>query len=377
VCDTVAVATATGTWFAKNSDRSPHELQVVEATPGRSGGGDLRTQYLTLPDAGASAILGCRPTWLRGLEMGVNEYGVAIGNEKVWTTDPIHRAPAALLGMDLVRLALERGTDADTALAALTAALEAHGQGGNGEFDHHEPYTSSFLIADAQGGWHVETRGRSWAAGPIEGGLALSNRVSMRTGWTRASSDVGPGTDVDTWRLPTADVRIADGRLAVTHRALDDPDGLDEHRLFALLRDHAGTADRPGGGSITPVPSDPGPGFEHLSVCMHLAGVSVTTASMVAHLPRDPGARPRIWCAIGSPCASVYVPIDPSAPPALLADPAVAARFHRLRDRVEADAAGLDAVRAVLDPLEADLLGSGPDRDPTSAIESALGALGL
>lgn len=376
MCDTVAVADATGTWFAKNSDRSPHELQVVEATPARPGGGDLRTQYLTLPDPGASAILGCRPTWLRGLEMGVNEHGVAIGNEKVWTTDPIHRAPEALLGMDLVRLALERGTDADTALSALTDALEAHGQGGNGEFDHHEPYASSFLIADARGGWHVETCGRSWAAAPIVGGAALSNRVSMRTGWTRASGDVDPGTDVDTWRLPAADVRLADVRLAVTRRVLDDPGGSDERRLFALLRDHAGAA-QSGGGSIAPVPPGPGPGFEHLSVCMHLAEVSVTTASMVAHLPREPGARPRVWCALGSPCASVYVPIDPAAPPPVLADPELASRFRRLRDRVEAEPAGLIAVRAVLEPLEEDLLRAGPGSDPTPAIESALGILGV
>ncbi|MEY3360672.1 MAG: hypothetical protein RL531_391, partial [Actinomycetota bacterium] len=209
MCDTVAITTATGTWFAKNSDRSANELQVVEASPRRPGGATLHTQYLTLPDPGAHAILGCRPIWLRGLEMGVNDHGVAIGNEKVWTTDPIHRAPEALLGMDLVRLALERADDADDGLTALTTALEAHGQGGNGEFDHHEAYTSSFLIADARGGWHVETRGRSWAAAPIDVGVAISNRVSMRNEWTRASADVAPDTDIDTWRHPAVDVRIA------------------------------------------------------------------------------------------------------------------------------------------------------------------------
>ncbi|MFM7616560.1 MAG: hypothetical protein ACKO72_03745 [Actinomycetes bacterium] len=378
MCDTLAVTSASGTWFAKNSDRSPDELQVVEASPARTPGGTLRTQYLSLPDPGAHALVGCRPTWLAGLEVGVNEHGVAVGNEKVWTTDKIHRAPDALLGMDLVRLALERGTDADGALAALTEALEAHGQGGNGEFGHHEAYTSSFLITDARNGWHVETCGRSWAAAPIDGAVTISNRVSMRTGWTRASSDVAPGTDIDGWRLPGADVRIADGRLATTRRAVQDARTIDEHHLFALLRDHAHPpANAHGPGLPGPPPPAPGAGFEHLSVCMHLAGVSTTTASMVVHLPADPAIAVRVWCAIGSPCASVYVPVDPTVPPTVLTEPATAARFRALRRRVESDPDAFLEARAVLDPLEDALLGAGSGSDPGRAIGDALRRLGV
>lgn len=375
MCDTVAVTTATGTWFAKNSDRSPRELQVLEASPARTAGGTTRTQYLTLPDPGAHGILGCRPVWLTGLEMGVNDHGVAIGNEKVWTTDPIQRAPEALLGMDLVRLALERGSDADSALDALAAALEAHGQGGNGEFDRHEAYPSSFLIVDGRGGWHLETRGRSWAAAPIRAGLALSNRVSMRTEWTRASDDVAPGTDIDTWRHPGADVRIADGRLAVTRRVIGAGRPLDERTLFTLLRDHA--ASEACDAAFAPPPPSPGTDLERISVCMHLTGISATTASMVAHLPRDSGAPVRVWCAIGGPCASVYVPVDPAHPPAVLADPSIADRFRRLRERVEVDPGSISEVRGVLDPVEDGLLAEGPGHDPTSEIERALVALGV
>ena len=42
---------------------------------------------MAVPDAGAVGVLGSRPTWMWGLEHGVNEHGVAIGNEKVWTVD--------------------------------------------------------------------------------------------------------------------------------------------------------------------------------------------------------------------------------------------------------------------------------------------------
>src|SRR5690242_20538808 len=119
--------------FAKNSDRAPSEAQVLLAHPRRRPGpAKLDTQYLRLDDPGAAALVASHPTWLWGAEHGLNEHGVAIGNEKIWTVDDPKAQPAGLLGMDLVRLGLERGRDADEAFAAITDALETHGQGGSG-----------------------------------------------------------------------------------------------------------------------------------------------------------------------------------------------------------------------------------------------------
>ena len=53
----------------------------------------LDTQYLRIADAGAHALVGSHPTWLWGLEHGVNEHGVAIGNEKIWTVDDPRAQP--------------------------------------------------------------------------------------------------------------------------------------------------------------------------------------------------------------------------------------------------------------------------------------------
>jgi hypothetical protein len=91
---------------------------------------------------------------------------------------------------------------------------------------------------------------------------------------------------------------------------------------------------------------------------MHVRGYQVTTASMVAELPRDAGTPVRAWIALGSPCVGVYVPVFPTSDvPAELSNPETWARFARLRDRAEG-AGGteeLAEIRSVLGPVESDL----------------------
>src|SRR5688572_10328026 len=123
--DTLCAIGEGRTLFAKNSDRPRDEVQVVEAHPRRSPGATLQTTHLTLDDAGAHGLVGSRPAWMWGFEHGVNEHGVAIGNERIFTVDDPKPAPPALTGMDLVRLGLERGASAEQALDVMTALLEA------------------------------------------------------------------------------------------------------------------------------------------------------------------------------------------------------------------------------------------------------------
>jgi dipeptidase len=216
MCDTLCVLGGDRTIFAKNSDRPVHEAQVVEAFGARASGGTLRTQYVDVPDDGAMPVLGSRPAWLWGFEHGVNARRVAIGNERIWTVDDPRAQPPALIGMDLVRLALERGASAGDAIDVITAALEQHGQGGSGEEEHDEPYFSSFLVADPHAAWVLETSARTWAARPVEHGASISNRVTLRDDWTRSSGDVERGADFDRWRDPSQSTGHADLRLAAT-----------------------------------------------------------------------------------------------------------------------------------------------------------------
>jgi dipeptidase len=363
VCDTLAFRTRGGMVFAKNSDRPPSEVQVLLPHGARPAGGALDTQYLRIDDPGASAFVGSHPSWLWGAEHGCNEHGVAIGNEKIWTVDDPHAQAAGLLGMDLVRLGLERGHDADSAFEAITAALEEHGQGGSGEPGTDEPYFSSFLVVDARGGWAIETSGRTWAARPVHDGTSISNRVSLTTDWTRASRDLAPGDDFDRRRAPDAPTWIADHRLSATRacvarRALG-PEGGTVADVVATLRDHGrgpwgapGAADRSDDHPVPTLVESPTQA-QQVSVCMHLRDYQATTASLVVSLPAD-GA-PRAWACLGSPCISVYVPFFPPDVPVVLRDPAQWQRFARLRDRAETEPDGLARVRQVLAPIEHDL----------------------
>ena len=347
--------------FAKNSDRPPAEAQVLVAHAARSPGRALDTQYLRIPDPGATAFVGSHPTWLWGAEHGVNEHGVAIGNEKIWTVDDPRLLPPALLGMDLVRLGLERSRTADDAREVITDALEAHGQGGSGEPGRDSPYFSSFLVVDARGGWVIETSARSWAARPVADGAAISNRISLSSDWMIASADVAPGVDFDRFRSPTVPTALADHRLAATRACIARRTlGSDDNAIadiVATLRDHgSGPWGAPGSAtaaSTRPLPDAQAEDFRGITVCMHARDYQATTASMVVDLRTD--TPPRAWACLGSPCAGVYVPFFPPTVPAALGDPARWQRFARLRDRVESEPDALAAVRTVLAPIESDL----------------------
>jgi secernin len=352
--------------LAKNSDRPVDEMQLVEWLPTRPPAGALATQHLTIPDPGAISVLGSRPTWLWGLEHGVNAHRVAIGNEKTWTVDDPRSVEPALLGMDLVRLALERASTADEALDVLTGLLTDHGQGGSGEEHADEPYWSSFMIVDPSGGWIVETSARSWVAQPVGDGAAISNRLTLSDGWSRSSSDVPDGSDWDRWRDPDAPTGIADHRLAATRRCVDRGAAVGPAEAVAALRDHGtGPWGAPGDDTAAePVPEGVRDDWSGISVCMHVRDYQATTASMVVWLPEDGDEHPRAWATVGNPCVGGYLPCLPPAEgrpavvPDALGSSEVAMLAAQLSRSVELTGdEGFDALvraRAVLDPIEAE-----------------------
>jgi len=367
--------------FAKNSDRPPGEVQVAWPFGRRTSAGcTLRTQYLSIGDTGAHATFLSCPTWLWGAEHGVNEHGVAIGNERVSTAHDAGGAKPALIGMDLVRLGLERARSAAEAIDVMTGLLEACGQGGIADAAHREAYDSSFLVADPTHAFILDTAGSDYAVDPFPAGTAISNRISLGTDWTSASAALAPGEDFGRFRDARENTAYADVRLAASRRFLESasPGGLTPAATAAHLRDHGtGPWGAPGGdGPVHPPPEGIGEDFSGVSVCMHVRGLSVTAASMIAELPLgiEDGAPLRTHVAPGSPCASIYVPAFPRTaagpPPFIPLELSSEDLWHAadaVRQRVEDDPGALPAVREVLQPVEDELWAEADDvlEDPS------------
>ncbi|XP_042216699.1 secernin-3-like isoform X2 [Homarus americanus] len=173
--------------FGKNSDRPNEEVQeVIYRQPAdHEDGTKLQCTYIEIDQVSHThAVILSKPSWMWGAEMGSNEHGVCVGNEAVWTKlqsdeDSIER----LLGMDLVRLALERSSTAEMAVEVITSLLEEHGQGGPcSDAEPNLLYHNSFLIADHQEAWILETADKHWAAEQVKSGYRnISNALSIGT----------------------------------------------------------------------------------------------------------------------------------------------------------------------------------------------------
>ena len=361
MCDTLCAPGPRGMVFAKNSDRPPGEVQIAWPFGRRASAGcTLRTQYVTIGDTGAHATFLSCPTWLWGAEHGVNEYGVAIGNERVSTTHDAASAAPRLIGMDLVRLGLERARSAAEAVEVLTGLLETIGQGGIADAAHQAAYDSSFLIADPTEAFVLETAGSDYAVAPFSAGVAISNRIMLE--------------DFDRFRDPVQDTAFADVRLAASRRFLASTasGGLTPAATVGHLRDH-GTGPWGTPGTAGPVhlpPTEAGADGSGVSVCMHVRGRVATTASMIAELSPHlaEGAPLRVYVAAGSPCVSIYVPAFPRTaagpPPFVPRELSGEELWHAaaaLRELVETDPDALPAIRETLGPVEDELWAEADD----------------
>lgn len=374
-CDSLVAlgnSTADGvTLFAKNSDRPANEPQPLFLVPAAShaAGAKLRCQYIEIDQAPETArLIGSRPFWLWGFEHGLNEHGVAIGNHTVFARDPL--AGEGLIGMDLVRLGLERGRSARGALEVITALIERFGQGGSGYFDKNWPYHNSFLVADAREAFLLETSDKVWAVRHVDDVGSASNHISIGADWdSLADGTIEHALDNGWWSEETdahfdfaaayrdssmAPDIISSGRHRRTCGLLETAKGkIDAAALRRALRDHydSGTSYRGGY-----APDDE----RYYSVCMHADPVGTTTASMVARLPAN-GERATYWASLGSPCLGVFVPLYVEAEiPAELSrggeQPSADApwwRFKELLTRVEADWLKAPEIRAEWDEVEA------------------------
>ena len=293
MCDTLGKVTKSCGLFAKNSDRSPNEIQVMEYHPAARGlTGTLACTYITIPQAAETyGVLLSRPAWMWGAEMGVNEWGLCIGNEAVFTKGSYGKT--GLTGMDLVRLGLERSKTAQEAVHLIIQLLETHGQGGNCGFDHDFYYDNAFLVMDPGEIFVLETAGKQWAVKQYEA-ASISNRLSLG-----ADADAYAGGSIYDFRKRHLEpvystFSAAASRKQQTGGCLQGIQTVKD--CMDALRQHHVRVKYPfGAGSVS-------------SVCMHYGGLvgDHTTASMVVSLEDN---RQVVWCTGSSlPCVSLFKP---------------------------------------------------------------------
>lgn len=316
MCDTAVRLTDDGPLFAKNSDRDPNEAQVLEWHGRADHPSDTRLTCTWVDIDQAShthAVLLSRPFWMWGAEMGANEHGVVIGNEAVFTTEPY--AASGLTGMDLLRLALERATTAEQAVATIIELIEQHGQGGGcGHEQRGFTYHNSYLVADPAGAIVLETAGRRWATEVVDGpARSISNVLTVE-----------PFASAHSERVRT---RVSAGmrrRRRTTERATQAES---TGELMTMLRDHGAGRSQPHYALLNGAMAAP---------CMHAGGLlanSQTTASWVADLRNGE----QHWAtATAAPCTSLFKPVrvgeplDLGPPPADERDDSLWWRHERL-----------------------------------------------
>ena len=341
MCDTwIALRGATSTKqiiFGKNSDRPIFDCQPLVHYPRKEWARESRIQleYVELPQVEMTyATLGSSPYWCWGYEEGINEYGVVIGNEAIFTKTfraaaeswrQGHGPGLGLLGMDLVRLALERCWSAGQAVELIGHLVEQYGQFGSGVpvQDHVQGgYDNSFIIADPTEAWVLEAVGTRWAAKRVSHTHAsISNQPSIRIAWDRGSSDLAAYAAEQGWWPPDRQASFDFARAYIdpivarqlshiramrSGQLLAEQDGrVTVEWMMRIARDHY--EDTFLGGPYFDA-ADP----DFLSLCMHISPAQFTwgntASSCVAALPISREQLPIFWWTPCPPCNGCYVP---------------------------------------------------------------------
>ena len=303
MCDTlVALDNSTkdkSVIFGKNSDRPQDEAQLITYIPRKrySKGEEIKCTYITIPQVTeTAAVLMCQPWWMWGAEMGVNEYGVAIGNEAVYTHAPLRNT--GLLGMDLLRLGLERGKTALNALKIITNLLEEHHQGGGCAYnDSSWMYHNSFIIADPKEAFVLETADDWWIVEKIKKVRSISNGISIRgKGDFRREGIIQQAINKGYCK----DDNDFDFAATFSGSSISDiPSPYTRNGKSTLLL-------RTNSGKITPELMMEFLREHEAGICMH--GGFESTGSQVSHLRKGKKKSLHWFCGSTLPCLSIFKP---------------------------------------------------------------------
>ncbi|MCZ6678259.1 MAG: C69 family dipeptidase [Candidatus Poribacteria bacterium] len=323
-CDTMVAlpgaTTDSQTIFAKNSDRPAIECQplVQRGRATHPAGTMTKCQFVEFPEAPTTyRHVGSRPYWCWGYEHGFNEYQVVIGNEGL--ASKYEFDSPKLIGMELIRLGLERAKTAAEAVEVMTDLITRYGQGKFNNDQGVRTYDNGYIIADPKAAYILQTAGHEWAVKQVQGAVGISNVYSLEDDWARLSPTAIDQAKANAWWDDTSDrfnfaaaySREADrsvGGGAMRRRrsctVLSKVAGqIDTRTMMALLGDHSdgSSPDEPFQTEIS----------QGASICVHHnddGGGGNTAASLVAHLCDNGSRLPVYWCSFYSPCLGVFLP---------------------------------------------------------------------
>lgn len=318
--------------FAKNSDRPAYESQplVYNQRQSHKSGQMLKLAYIKIPQAEQTFLtIGSSPYWCWGYEQGINEYGVAIGNEAIFTKDLKVSAEdpsrqKGIIGMELVRLGLERGKTAKEALNVITKLIEQYGQWGSAVVGEEKPYNNSFIVADSTEAWVIETMDKNWVAKKVNDRFhAISNEMSIRSEWDLNSDRFIEHAREMNWidsnenfdaalaytdfnnPLQVSHIRVQRTKQLLSEK-LESNIPIDLNWAKRILRDHYEDTFLNG-----PFFNAALPDFQ--TICMHSSPANftwgITASSTIFELPEDEWHFPLLWWSPATPCTGLYLPI--------------------------------------------------------------------
>lgn len=324
MCDTLVAHfnfTASGNLiFAKNSDREPDEAQALLHIPRLiPQEALLQCTYIRIPQVKETyEVILSKPFQMWGAEMGVNEHGLVIGNEAVFTRVRIKKDNSGLTGMDLLRLALERSKNSEEAIECITQLLKDYGQGACGGYKNKDFfYHNSFILADPKSAYILETAGKSWALKKISSIGSISNGLQIGSDYDKIHLEAEklnfpfqylPKPKPFSFSSHFSDFLYTTAGKAKKRQSCS-------FSLMELQKSHF-SAEKAMGILKTHDKEDDVFDPKKAStacLCMHATGLtnpSTTTGSMVAEIRKD--LLSTIWfTGTSMPCLSVFIPFFP------------------------------------------------------------------
>ena len=307
------------TVFAKNSDRPHDEPQpLIQIEAADYSGGFSGTQFVDVPQAAHTyRHVGSKPYWCAGYEHGYNEHQVVIGNEALPSL-LLEASEPKLVGMEVLRLGLERSKSGEEAVDVITGLVSEFGQGKFSNSAGVRTYDNIFLIADPTSAYVVECVGHDWAVKKVENVTSISNISQIGEDADRMSPGVkSQATKLGLFEMEFGDKFAFSSVFADSENSLSglarqcrsdamlgrDAGQLDVRSMIEVLTDHS-DGENPNEDRVVDVAGN-------LSICLHRTvgeSTGASTASLVADLCATDERLPIYWTGLYSPCMTVFLP---------------------------------------------------------------------